>query len=530
MLKRFMNWLLHRLQRLLGVLSGKSRGQSRSGVSSQSPFVLDRQSNQPAPFNASRLPSSDLGDSLPDATSSANERSSSSQPVNIQQSSDAVAADILDPMLAEPDTHRRLNASSAALPGATPQVPSFPTEVSELISSSPAQSATSSAEPEQLPAIHDLLPAIEPDESEGTPKPPVPQAILCSFEITESDVNPVLQDSDSTVEPLSAGEITSADSLLDSNRKPGASSPTSVTSESSLLTPEVASLIVEEAISEEEALAEAQSAADRDLDIPVADASGETPSEEHAPDRRMAQQPLAVEQEDDLSVADASDEMLSEGQDPDQVMVQQPLAVEQEEDITIDIELEDPTAVAELTTPFADQPSASDLLPAFENEPLEPIQEESEEAGIVAAQVSGLPYPWSLAASNKATQANAEIASDSSAAVGHQDFLVQADEPLLESEIDRSQSGSFVSTDAQSEMSSSVDETVFKNGVVKLLFTLKPGNFHGYIAPDDGTQDILFHQKYINADAFEQLSRGAKVVVTVKYIEGKAYAKQVDLV
>ena len=69
----------------------------------------------------------------------------------------------------------------------------------------------------------------------------------------------------------------------------------------------------------------------------------------------------------------------------------------------------------------------------------------------------------------------------------------------------------------------------FKNGVVKLLFTLNPGNFHGYIVPDDGTQDILFHQKYINADVFDVLERGAKVVVSVKHIEGKAYATRVDL-
>ena len=68
-----------------------------------------------------------------------------------------------------------------------------------------------------------------------------------------------------------------------------------------------------------------------------------------------------------------------------------------------------------------------------------------------------------------------------------------------------------------------------KNGVVKLLFKLKQGNFHGYIAPEDGSKDILFHQKYINADIFEHLERGTPVVATMKYMEGKAYATRVDL-
>ncbi|MEO0807803.1 MAG: cold shock domain-containing protein, partial [Cyanobacteria bacterium J06643_4] len=76
-----------------------------------------------------------------------------------------------------------------------------------------------------------------------------------------------------------------------------------------------------------------------------------------------------------------------------------------------------------------------------------------------------------------------------------------------------------------------VDTETFptKTGVVKLLFVLKPGNFHGYIAPDDGTKDILFHQKYINADIFDRLERGTKVVATIKHIENKVYATRVDL-
>lgn len=72
-------------------------------------------------------------------------------------------------------------------------------------------------------------------------------------------------------------------------------------------------------------------------------------------------------------------------------------------------------------------------------------------------------------------------------------------------------------------------EQPVKKGIVKLLFTAKPGNFHGYIAPDDGSKDILFHQKYVNADIFEHLERGTPVTATVKCMEGKAYATGVNL-
>ncbi|MEO0645913.1 MAG: cold shock domain-containing protein, partial [Cyanobacteria bacterium J06650_10] len=82
----------------------------------------------------------------------------------------------------------------------------------------------------------------------------------------------------------------------------------------------------------------------------------------------------------------------------------------------------------------------------------------------------------------------------------------------------------------QSKSSLMEPETLLtKSGTVKLLFKLKPGNFHGYIAPEDGSKDILFHQKYINAEVFEDLERGQRVIVTAKQLEGKVYATHVDL-
>lgn len=70
---------------------------------------------------------------------------------------------------------------------------------------------------------------------------------------------------------------------------------------------------------------------------------------------------------------------------------------------------------------------------------------------------------------------------------------------------------------------------IIKKGVVKLLFKLKKNNHHGYIAPDDGSKDIIFHQKYIGRDVFNHLERGAAVEVTAHITEGKAYADHVRI-
>ncbi len=86
-----------------------------------------------------------------------------------------------------------------------------------------------------------------------------------------------------------------------------------------------------------------------------------------------------------------------------------------------------------------------------------------------------------------------------------------------------------VELDQPSDSALVTDSALVKNGVVKLLFTLKSGNFHGYIEPDDGSKDILFHEKYINAEIFEHLDRGTRVVASIKYMEGKAYATKVHL-
>ena len=70
---------------------------------------------------------------------------------------------------------------------------------------------------------------------------------------------------------------------------------------------------------------------------------------------------------------------------------------------------------------------------------------------------------------------------------------------------------------------------VVKQGIVKLLFKLKKNNHHGYIAPHDGSKDIIFHQKYVGPEVFSQLERGMEVEVTAHITEGKAYADQIRI-
>lgn len=81
----------------------------------------------------------------------------------------------------------------------------------------------------------------------------------------------------------------------------------------------------------------------------------------------------------------------------------------------------------------------------------------------------------------------------------------------------------------QQSIQSADPGAITKQGVVKLLFKLKKNNHHGYIAPNDGSKDIIFHQKYIGHDVFHQLERGMEVEVTAHITEGKAYADQVRI-
>ncbi|MEO0397408.1 MAG: cold shock domain-containing protein [Cyanobacteria bacterium P01_A01_bin.137] len=82
---------------------------------------------------------------------------------------------------------------------------------------------------------------------------------------------------------------------------------------------------------------------------------------------------------------------------------------------------------------------------------------------------------------------------------------------------------------ALSPMAQASPGSITKQGVVKLLFKLKKNNHHGYIAPNDGSKDIIFHQKYIGDRVFGRLEQGMAVEVTAHITEGKAYADSVRI-
>lgn len=81
----------------------------------------------------------------------------------------------------------------------------------------------------------------------------------------------------------------------------------------------------------------------------------------------------------------------------------------------------------------------------------------------------------------------------------------------------------------QTTVPAAQSNVIVKQGVIKLLFKLKKNNHHGYVAPDDGSKDIIFHQKYIGDEVFCQLERGIAVEVTAHITEGKAYANHIRI-
>ncbi|MGC1308923.1 MAG: cold shock domain-containing protein [Phormidesmis sp.] len=354
-----MTWLLHRLQKLLGVRSGK--------VSQQA----NRKNN---------------GAIAPHPISEATR-------VSLRPPDD-------EPL----DTDRRLDATSEVLPGDTPVSPSFPPEVSDLITSTTPLVKPYAAPPDldQLPKIHDLLPAVEPAESD------LQSSSLANAEPV--DVEPVDAEPPVDVEPVDASALPEPETV----------EPTAV-------------------------------AVDKQAVLFSFDII------EHKTNRAEQALPASSEEPESHSL-EATSEVVT----------------------AFEIAEEVPTEAVSLSAELSD--------------------ELSDESAAVA-DLEPLPYPWSITVPQKSSPST-----------------TVAPEPI-----------STPPSEAVPAVVSPSDQKPVKKGVVKLLFTLKEGNFHGYIAPDDGTKDILFHQKYINSEIFDSLERGAEVAAAVKYIEGKVYATRVDL-
>ncbi|MEN8446302.1 MAG: cold shock domain-containing protein, partial [Cyanobacteria bacterium J06555_13] len=191
----------------------------------------------------------------------------------------------------------------------------------------------------------------------------------------------------------------------------------------------------------------------------------------------------------------------------------EPLAAEHHEAEASDLATEDADKTLDVLS--------DDVFP----EATQPEVDTGKKTAVAPREIEPLPYPWSLAVPNQNHTATADVLENADAAFSSENIM-----PLGDESVNQKQKtlGTLGSQAVQSPVSNP-PEVISKAGVVKLLFTLKPGNYHGYIVPDDGTQDILFHQKYINSDVFERLDRGVQVMVRVKHIEGKAYATHVEL-
>ncbi|MGB7087671.1 MAG: cold shock domain-containing protein, partial [Phormidesmis sp.] len=324
----------------------------------------------------------------------------------------------------EPDTHKRLNASPAtsadAVPSVEPIATITPSERSEAFAL-PLDILKDAVRPvgslEELPDIHDLLPAIEPeDEPEEETENELgrePEDEPKNEPEDEPQIEPTELQTEPQIEPESASEAASAQPVLCSFD-----------------------------ITESEGSAAA---------IPLMEPS--------TPELSTAQEkaPAVVADEGPLLIN---------------------ISITQSQPVD---------AVTDHSTDSPEMPDPSDSMPTPDAEMLEPVPE------------TPVPEPVPEPASETASQPT------------------------------ESATGNVSTEDAIATEESTEDAIATKEGVVKLLFTLKEGNFHGYIAPDDGSKDVLFHQKYINADIFEQLERGVRVKVRVKVIEDKAYATRVDL-
>ena len=414
------------------------------------------------------------------------------------------AAAPVDSVAVELDPHQRLDAASAARPGGDAAAPSFPTEVSELLSSPsslqpPAPQtdvdgltetvlpvSEQGANGQQLPDIHDLLPAVEPDSVEE----------------------------DMAVEENMAVKEEAFEELF--------TSPATAT-----VSVEAPGAVVEDAVEIEvaERVTSTEQAMLFSFDISEADAE---------PEEALTDNVVSAPDVSSVIVADNSEPLDTELLDSGPARV--------DDDVIGTVLGAEP--VAEMV-PIADEPepSAVDKLASVEFSPdvVQPSEDSAslsdsvESASVETAEleVSATSEPVAVVSDNLVSETALEdVASED---VVFEDAIPEtpaAINPWLTAKppaptTDISETEDVETEDAEIEPVDTASPT--KTGVVKLLFVLKPGNFHGYIAPDDGTKDILFHQKYINAEIFDCLERGTKVVATIKHIEGKVYATRVDL-
>lgn len=490
-----MTWLLNQLQKILGALPRRRNSPQASDSTQLGSEIASRLQSSNAANGSESVAVRDQGKSLEPV-------SPIQSTAPLRQKNSSVLKDTVDPVAAEPDTHQRLDVAPASLPGGTSSAPSFPTDVSDLISAQSSQppvlkgnlrdslpmpdNLPPTVSDEELPDIHDLLPAIEPEPIEPEPSDDLPSV---SATVTD-DENLSLDDA------LGADSVAISDvPIVESAQR------VSVSDQATLFS----------------------------FDIVETDAAVEGS--------------LAAKE---LVDSNLSGRQLNESEPVEPSFVNSEVTPESIEDNPLDASLHEavlPTSTSQTATPVDQEPldsnSIIDLADAnlLDNSVVSTMTEVAsastalEEPIISQVPVANLPIVESLIPDTLLSDLSVQI-SDKQAVV---DAVSVEDLPASEERLEASSADvqnpwlTAVPARQKESVPERAQETSIKNGTVKLLFKLKEGNFHGYIAPEDGSKDILFHQKYINADIFEYIDRGTQVVVTVKHMEGKAYATRVDL-
>lgn len=480
MIRRFMNWLLHQLQRFLTLIGGRQSPAHQVTPSRENQTAQHLNTSQREPYSASAEANTSTQAGISFSIGTVD--SPASQPSTLRQNT---IQESLSNTEDDADTHMRLDAASSTVPGSR-------LELSDVEDS--ADKARSPLEPippaDQLPSIHDLLPAVEQEIKESAAQQSADDTSY-SDTLTTDPIEPL---ADNLYSPLRQSETAIPElELAEPDVTQPAESTESEQTEPDLLVSEQALLFsfdITENADDRTSKPEVEDSADRDA-APLADTSAEDLSD-------TENLPALVE--DDI---DAVTSVFAEADTP--------LESFQESSVptpTVDVEESVRLAEEGASSPASDidttqlEPEDKEKLPRTEN------------SNAIAVDRASLPYPWSIATPKKSSNLN--------------DKTVVHSEASKPTDVSVGTEG-IPEAEPVSTRSTQVDQFPVKNGVVKLLFTMKEGNFHGYIEPSDGTSDILFHQKYINEDIFESLERGVEVVVSVKYIEGKAYATQVAL-
>ncbi len=556
MLKRLMIWLLNQIQKqfrkIAGFLNG-GRDSARSHPPAKDPTSANRSSETAQPsltrsdINIDTVaPIAQRVSLAPAIPKKEQQQDSESSPYDATANPATIGTDTSEPNATEsdaissattpnavnserevvekPNTHKRLDVTAAAISGQESIRPTIPTAVSKLIASdTPPQPSFDADLPApttqtqgnyQLPTIHDLLPAIELEEPIHSEESIHSEASSYIEEemgyaeeepayetIAVSDDPEVIESV--AVEPA-AEESPTADSSYAEIAKEVVEQATifsfDIYENELVITDKVEDTDELEIVQESEAVSEGEDVSSAGASTAIAVAEGDSMPVSEAEDledlsidtssNSIDEEPTGEESATEESTEEPTTEELAAEDSVTEELITEELATEE-----LDSE-----------TQSGNEPLVEEKVYIFEYTVISESEDESTSLELAdslkvadSPEVSKPVNPWSTAISRKATASTRPIpAADAETALGE-------------------------------SVETETVETETKPGIVKLLFTIKPGNYHGYIAPADGSKDILFHQKYINADIFKKIERGTPVVATVKLVEGKAYATHVEL-